>query len=103
MPFRSNFFGDTIIQPNTDWDEIAFRCDDFGIHNAKPSVAILNTTFDPNFKIGGELTLFGTNGFDAEDSEEPIEITFQFDNFGSVASARQWLQSLDVPHIDEVA
>lgn len=103
MPFRSNLFGDTIIQPNTDWDEIAYQCDELGVLGAAPSVAILNTTFDPNFKIGGELVCYGQNAETEDGIDDPIEITFQFDNFGSVESARVWLADIGVTTIEETS
>lgn len=102
MPTRKNFFGDIIFQPNTDFSEIDLYALDFGVAGAQPSVAILNTEFDPSFKIGGEITLFGDNTAADDGEEDPIEITFQFDNFGTVASARAWLEEIGFTQIEEV-
>lgn len=102
MPFRYNFFGDSIIQPNTDWAEIDLKCLDLGIVGATPSIAAINTTFDPQFKIGGEIICFGQNDETDEGEDDPIEITFQFDNFGTVASARAWLEEIGFSTIEEI-
>ncbi len=101
MPFRYNFIGDPVIQPNTDWAEIDLKCLDLGISGATPSLAVIITTFDSQFKIGGEIICFGQNDEADEGEDDPIEITLQFDNFGTVASARAWLEEIGFTTIEE--
>lgn len=102
MPTRKNLFGETIIQPNTGYSEIDSLALDKGVVGAEPSIATIFTEFDSNFKIGGEIILFGNNIEAEEGEDDPIEVSFQFDNFGTVASARAWLEEIGFTQIEEV-
>jgi hypothetical protein len=102
MPFRYNAFRDQIVQPMTPWEEIDLACLNLGVAAANPSIARIDKEFDPDYKIGGEIVLFGQNVEAEEGDDDPIEITFQFDNFGSIASARSWLEGLGFSTIEEI-
>lgn len=104
MPFRTNTFGEHIAQPGTEFAEIDLIMLDYkGISMAEPTHADLFTAYDENYKIGGELFIFGQN-IDAEEGEDdPLEASITFDNFGSIENARQWLESIGVTDITEVA
>lgn len=103
MPFRKNFFGEQIIQPGTEYAEIDnLLLERFGIAAGEISIATIYKTFDQNFKIGGEIVVFGQNIDGEEGVDDPIEQAIQFDNFGTIGSAREWLDSLGVTNIEEV-
>lgn len=103
MPFRYNAFGEAIAQPGTDFSEIAdLMMEVMGISMAEPTNADLFTEYDPNFKIGGELTIFGQNTTSEEGEDDPLEATLQFDNFGTIEAAHAWLYSIGCGTITEV-
>jgi len=103
MPFRYNAFGEAIIQPGTNLAEIDdLMMDAKGIAMAEPTNADLFTKYDPNFKIGGELFIFGQNIEAEEGEDDPLEATILFDNFGTLESAKAWLESIGCNTVTEV-
>lgn len=102
MPFRYNTFRDTIFQPNTDFSEIDSASEKLGFVGVGPASATIYSEFDQSYKIGGELIVTARH-YEAEDDADPAEIIYQFDNFGTVASARAWLESLGFTQIEEAS
>jgi hypothetical protein len=103
MPFRQNAFGENIAQPGTEFAEIdLIMLDHHGISMAEPTHADLFVTYDENYKIGGEVFIFGQNIEADEGEDDPLEASITFDNFGTLESARAWLDSIGVTDITEV-
>jgi hypothetical protein len=107
MPFRTNFFGEKIIQPGTSRDEIDDaimarpEIIDFNIYSADVSL-----TGDDVYGFGGTLH-FTTESDTGEIDDDDCEVTehgdgmLEFDGFSSVAEAVAWID-FTYPDLDIV-
>ena len=95
MPFRTNFFGDHIAQPGTEFAEIDLCVlDTKGFTGTEIWGADLFADNDENFKFGGELMIQANDDsqFDEGEGEpEPQDLRMSFDGFETRKAARDWL------------
>lgn len=101
MPFRSNFFGEKIAQPDTELSEIEDTLmDRYGASSVSLTGADLFTNGDDEFKFGGTLHFQIEIDEGEDDDGEPIigysDATMEFDGFASSDDARAAIISLGV-------
>lgn len=101
MPFRTNFFGEKIAQPDTELSEIEDTLmDRYGATSVELTGADQFTNGDDEFKFGGTLHFQIEIEEGEDDDGDPItgysDATMEFDGFASYDDARAFLIGLGI-------
>lgn len=94
MPFRTNFFGESIALPGTESFEIEhYLIDRYNFDTVEIASADLFLESDETFGFGG--TLHYSVSIEDEDGGAPNheDASMEFDGFASSDAAKDWLQN----------